>query len=218
MSAATINARLEFTISKEASSIAVTAGEVIAIYQTLCRDIESPAFVDRMNRILAQLEACYRIPVDALQALVSVTTLEQFKQQFETLHTEYSANYLNYASMPRRYVDAAYEQYLELSMGKEAATTYPVLRRAFDRFFQYIDKWINNDSWLIMSMDTLFKMTHRLLGEVATLKARDLDDAWWMYQSAMANLEPFLVLVHNRCEVMASACGGAGASQAGAAA
>ena len=202
MANAPINSKLEFTICKETANLAVTAGELIAIYQTLRLEIGNPAFLSRLDRIMAQLLDCYRIPLDALQPLLELDSPDAFQREFTAVYDVYRDQFLQYASQPRRYVDEAYAQYLELSMMREATTSYPLLKRTFDRLFQFIDKWINNDSWLIMSMDTLFKMLNRLLGEVASLKASDPDEAWWMYHSFVAALRPLHDVIRQHVAVM----------------
>ena len=218
MSSASINSKLEFTICKEVASIGVTAGELIAIHQTIVREIGSPVFLGRMEQIREHLLACYRIPLEALHPLLDLDTPERFAQQFDAVVAHYRENYLQYASRPRRFVDQAYEQYLELSMSREASTSYPLLKRTFDRFFQYIDKWINNDSWLIMSMDTLFKMMQRFLAEIVEMKAKDVDDAWWIYQGMLTNLRPFIAIVSDHCDMLAQLELAAGLKEGGAAA
>ncbi len=218
MSNASINSKLEFTICKEAGNIAVTAGELIAMHQALCREIANPPFVDRLERISESLLACYRIPLEGLKPLLEVASQAQFQQSFEAIHGNYRDQFLQYASQPRRFVDDAYAHYLELSMMREAATGYPPLKRNFDRLYQYMDKWINNDSWLIMSMDSLFKMVNRLLGEVASLNVSDPDEAWWMYHSLFNNLQPLTALIEQRVTTLAEMLEGRVATPSGAAA
>ena len=125
----------------------------------------------------------------------------RFKQLFDDTHQAFKRSYLMDVSKPRRYCDDVYDAYLAMQQTKEAKTTFPLLKRNFLRLDALYDKWINNDAYLPMSIDAVLKLQNRLLNEISELKAKDAEDAYILFSSAMEDLEDYLTLINakNSC-------------------
>ena len=78
---------------------------------------------------------------------------------------------------------------------KESKTSFPLLKRTYERFDQLYDKWITNDAWLAMSIDNLFKRLQALLNEIAAVKQKDPEDAFLIYHAAFTGFSPYLDLI-----------------------
>jgi hypothetical protein len=81
---------------------------------------------------------------------------------------------------------------------REAKTSFPLLKRTFGRLAELTDKWIANDYWLAMSIDTLYKMLPRLLTEIAELKQKNPGDAWLVYRAAVSDFDIHLALIRQQ--------------------
>jgi hypothetical protein len=68
-----------------------------------------------------------------------------------------------------------------------------MLKWAVSRLDDYIDKWIDNDTWFMMTLDRIFKMFNRFLLEINDFKRKDSDDAYLIFQLAISD---FAALVH----------------------
>lgn len=175
----------EFKINKELASVSNTACEWLSIAEVVNGQIPSGAFHDQFNQMIRELTGCYELVVKNLRQLGELQDEAAFADGFDSLLEAYRGYYLQEASKPRPFADEAYEIFLELSLTKEYKTGYPLLRRTFDRLNEFVDKWVTNDSWIVMSLDIVFKTMLRFLQELETLKKQDCEDAFIVYQSAM---------------------------------
>ena len=107
-------------------------------------------------------------------------------------------------SKPRRYCDNVYDAYIKMQQTKEAKTGFPVLKRSFSRLDIFYDKWITNDALLAMSIDGVLKLKNRLLTEVAEIKHKDAEDAYFVFSSAFEDFRDFLTLIQNKSESVSS--------------
>jgi len=182
----------EFTINQELGSVCATAAELTAITQTVTRFIKSESFIGVFQPMVKEITKCYELLTHNMTPFIDLTDEASFNQSFDELYARYKDDYLNEVSKPRTYSEAAYELHLELKRLDESKTNYPILKRTFARLDELINKWIDNDVWLAMSIDNILKMLQRLLNEIAELKRQDPEEAFLVYNSAMAAFKPFV--------------------------
>ncbi|WP_078121243.1 hypothetical protein [Thiosocius teredinicola] len=195
---------VEFTITKELANIGVTLSELISITSTVQREIRGKVFNDVFDRMVNELAKTYDVVIDNLTPLLDIETVDDFAAGFDQRYAKFRDEYLIEISKPRSYCDESYETYLELKTLRETKTKFPLLKRTFDRLDQFVEKWITNDEWLAMSVDTLFKMLYRLLTEISDTKAKDIEDAYLLYQSGREAFIAHLGLIADRQEVFDS--------------
>ena len=186
---------IELDILRELASINATRAELMSISKVVNNEIGQGDFLCRFNRIIDQISKSYDIVTEHLRGFTSLNSEESFVGSFDNCHEAYTACYLKVISKPRHYADDAYEDYLLLKTSKEIQTSYPLLKRTYQRLDQFIDKWITNDAWLAMGIDNLFKRLQTLLNEIADLKKKDPVDAYIVFDSAFRAIESQLSLL-----------------------
>jgi len=191
---------LEFSVNKELASISVTLTELAAVVGILRRQLPNTSFQTQLSQLVRPLFECYAVIADNLAPWRELLDEAVFQRDFEARHEAYQANFLKEASKPRIFCEQAYEQYQLLKSCKEVKTSYPLLKRNFTRLDEYLDKWIDNDTWLVMSMDLMFKMLNRLLQEIAEFKRKDAEDAYLVYASAFADFAVYLGVIEEKLE------------------
>jgi len=142
----------------------------------------------------------YGVVTRTLSPLVELSSAEAFQDEFAPTREAYERIYQAALSEPRVNAEYTYEKYLQFRKLREVGTGYPPLKRAFSRLHDFIDKWIDNDIWLAMTIDTLLKQVQRLLAEVAEMQKSDGDAALLMYQSSIGCLQPYLQIIEDRLE------------------
>jgi hypothetical protein len=70
-----------------------------------------------------------------------------------------------------------------------------MLKWAVSRLCDYIDKWIDNDTWFMMTLDRIFKMYNRFLIEVGDFKRKDSEDAYCIFALARNDFALFVGVV-----------------------
>ncbi|HEX4939301.1 MAG TPA: hypothetical protein VFX11_11545 [Candidatus Kapabacteria bacterium] len=186
---------IEFTITKELASISVTATELAAISTLVRGQIGSRDFRGQFDPLLASIAGAYDVVIQLLQPFAALRDAADFNRDFTACHTHYKAVYLKEASRPRLFTEQAFQQYQILKTCRELQTGFPLLKRTFTRLDELIDKWIDNDCWLVMNMDTVFKLLHRLLNEFETMRIKDPDEAWLLYRQAFDGFDPYLAIL-----------------------
>lgn len=186
---------IELTIAKEFANIGLTATEWSALADTINGHIRNRDFTVPFNRMIAELARCYDLVDEVMTPFEAMDSEALFIENFSSCHDRYKGSFLHLAGRPRKYSDDAYETYLVLHMMKECRTSYPLLRRTFDRLDQFVDKWVTNDAWLAMNIDTLLKMFNRFLLEVAEFQRKDAEDAFLLYDSAFTQFRVFMTLI-----------------------
>ncbi|RLT96899.1 hypothetical protein [Ketobacter sp.] len=204
-----LTSKLEFTLCKEAASIATTATELAAIQQTLISQIPQAEFQVALASVVAPLTDTYQALVYTLDPLFSIKSESDFHSAFPGAWDQYQQRFKEKNGIPRRCVESAYEAYLVFSQRKEAKTGFPILRRTFDRLVNYIDRYVDNDSWLLMNIDNVYKMLNLLLGEINELNQRDPEEAWFIYDQAMEAVLPFMQIINRRGQALAAGSTGA---------
>lgn len=187
----------EFKINKELASLSNTASEWLSIAEVVNGQIPSGPFHDQFNQMIKELSGCYELMVKNLRQLAELDSEAAFVNGFDGLLEAYRGYYLQEASKPRPFADEAYEIFLDLSLTKEFNTSYPLLHRTFYRLTEFVDKWVTNDAWIVMSSDIVFKTMLRFLQEIETLKKQDSEDAFIVFQSAMNRFLSYADLIDN---------------------
>jgi hypothetical protein len=186
---------IEFDIAKELATINMTLTELSSITGLVNGAIRSGDFYTRYNRIVTDIVTSYHVVTHNLSPFTQLDTESKFEELFDARHAAYTERYLVEISRPRASSEDAYEEYLELKTLKESKTSYPLLKRTFERFDHFIDKWITNDAWLAMCIDNLLKRMQALLNEIAALKKKDIEDAFLIYHAACSGFEHYLALI-----------------------
>lgn len=189
---------IEFVVAKELGNIAATQTEFVAVARVVNGEIGPGPFGTLFNTMMGRMADAYDVVIDTLQPFQALDTEAAFNDGFDARVAAYRDSYLLAISKARTLTVDAYDDYEHLVCMREAKTGYPLLKRTFARLAELTDKWIANDYWLAMSIDTLFKMLPRLLQEIADLKAKDPTDAYVIYASMLDDLDGHLSLIHER--------------------
>lgn len=185
----------ELDITEELASVCAALSETTAIANVIHNEIRNPEFLSRFNAILANIVNCGDVVTYNLQPFLAINSESALIENFDSLHAGYTKSYLKEISKPRVYSDDAYEAYVLLRLQKETKTSFPLLKRTFERLDKFIDKWITNDAWLAMSIDNMFKRLQALFNEIAALKARDTEDAFVIHFQAFESFKPYFELI-----------------------
>ncbi len=191
---------IELTLIREMTSVCATASEWDGIARTVNTLLRSGDFNSQFNQMVAELNKTYVMLGDTLSPFADLNTEQAFCDQFDALHEQYRGTYLLDVSQPRKFADETYEIYLLLKQTKEIRTNYPLLKRTFTRLDEFIDKWVTNDAWLAMSIDTLLKMLNRFFTEIGEMKRGDPEEAFLVYDAAFAELRIYLALLDEKLD------------------
>lgn len=189
---------IEFILQKELSNIGISITEFCSITGIINGEIGSGEFSKLFNTMMAKMTQAYDVVTDNLQPFINLKKEDDFNTRFDELIASYKDSYLSMIGKARAYADDAYEDYVHLVCMREAKTRFPLLKRTFKRLDELTDKWITNDYWLAMSIDTLYKMLPRLLNEIAELKQTDPEDAYQIYHAAFRDLEIHHALIKHQ--------------------
>ena len=185
----------EFKIIKETATVSATILELVAVDHRICIEIGSQDFRTEYDSLLGDVLNTYRVFLDLLKPLAFSTDEVIFADQLPELACQYEANYQQTLSIARANAEFTYEKYLQFRKRKELKTQYPPLKNSFSRLHDLIDKWIDNDIWLAMSMDTVLKMLVLILADIKDLYGRDLEEAHNQFTSSIAPLTSYLTVI-----------------------
>lgn len=191
---------IELTLIREMTSVCATASEWDGIARTVNTLLRSGDFNKQFNQMVAELNKTYVMLGDTLSPFAELDTEQRFADRFDALHEQYRGRYLLDVSQPRKFADETYEIYLLLQQTKEIRTNYPLLKRTFTRLDEFIDKWVTNDAWLAMSIDTLLKMLNRFFTEIGEMKKGDIEEAFLVYDAAFAEFRIYLALLEEKLD------------------
>ena len=186
---------IELTIARELANLDVTLAELLSLSGIVNGQMRNSDFLDLFNGMVADLARGYEAVSLNLSPLSALDSEDSFAADFDDRYAAYNGCYLHEISKPRACLDEAYEKYLVLKTLKESRTGFPLLKRTFGRLDEFVDKWVTNDAWLAMSIDTLFKMIQRLLNEIDGIKLKDPEDAWLIYSTAFADFDARIALI-----------------------
>lgn len=195
---------IEFTITKDLATISATVSELSAVNTIICEEIGSADFHQEYTSLLWDILNTYRVVNRIVQPMVDIQSFAEFNHSFMACHQEYSGGYQAALSEPRVNAEFTFEKYLQFRKRKETKTSYPLLKRSFSRLHDFIDKWIDNDIWLAMTIDTLLKGINRFLSEVAELNSKDQESAYALFSSVMTCMPPYLEIIASRTEAIAA--------------
>lgn len=185
----------EMAVLKEMASISSLRLEWSDFTSTILEQITSSEFVAQYELMNRHVLAAFDGLLTPLAPFLAIQEEEAFFSEFDQVAAHYQENFLNDAGKPRLDADAAFEAFIPIQQSKEFATGYPLLKQAFDRLDFAMDKYISNDAWLLMSIDTVFKRFSRWLMDLAQLKKMDREDAWRVYQGVVGNMGRFIEVI-----------------------
>lgn len=191
---------IEFTICKEMATISVTAEELATADAFIREEITSGDFLAEYDSLLSDIVDSYRVVLSILRPMTELDSFASFAANFTNLRESYSNSYQPALSKPRINAEFTFQKYLQFRKRKETQTNYQVLKNAFSRLHDFIDKWIDNDIWLAMTIDSLLKMLFRFLTLIADSK--DSEAACNEYLALMRNLRPYLDIVEQQVLLM----------------
>jgi hypothetical protein len=93
------------------------------------------------------------------------------------------------------YAEFTFEKNLQFRKRKEVKTSYPLLKATFARLQDLIDKWIDNDIWLAMSIDIVLKQLNLCLDDIAEAYKGDPEEAYGVYVSCVGGFGPYLAMI-----------------------
>lgn len=192
----------ELNLLKELSTISITSAELAAVASIIRSEIGSADFNADFDDLMLDMQANYEVVLENLLPLTQLLSQEDFSDNFARLSEHYNSHYLSEVSRPRIYVENTFQKYLQFRKRKEVSTGYPILKISFARLHDYIDKWIDNDIWLAMTIDIVFKLVNRWLLEVAELQKKDDEMAYALYLSLKDNLADQLQIIEKQLASM----------------
>lgn len=196
---------LELKISKELAVLNATLDEWSRMADVITQVMPKGQANSLLNQMFQTLPACYQVIVEAFQPLLKINSQGTFSREFEAQQQGYQQDFLALASQPRHHAEAAHEYYIQASTYKALKTSYPILRRSFDNLYEFIDKWVTNDAWILMGSDVIFKTLNRLLLDIHHLKRQDEEEAWLIFDAAMSRFGRQISLLEQKLAHMAFA-------------
>lgn len=192
----------ELTILKELGTISMTSAELAAVTKIIREEIDAKEFRTELHSLLSDMVNTYQLVVDIFTPFTEISTQRQFKAQFGDTFQRYSDEFNQNLSVPRVNAEFTFEKTLQFRKLSPVKTSYPILKRAFARLLEYIDKWHDNDIWLSMSIDMLMKMVLRLMNEVNDIQKKDTEQAFLLYESSASHYRGFLAIIENNIQSM----------------
>ena len=192
----------ELTILKELGTISMTSAELAAVTKIIREEIDAKEFRTELHSLLSDMVNTYQLVVDIFTPFTEISTQRQFKTQFSDTFQRCSDEFNQNLSIPRVNAEFTFEKTLQFRKLTPVKTSYPILKRAFARLLEYIDKWHDNDIWLSMSIDMLMKMVLRLMNEVNDIQKKDTEQAFLLYESSASHYRGFLAIIENNIQSM----------------
>lgn len=189
---------IEQNLLKDLGSVAMTASELASIAALVRRYRRPDDFFGGLEALFGELGRVYDVPLRVWSPWLALNGEAAFTDGFEACFAAFKDSYLGEASRPRHHTEAAYECHLALKACKAYQTGFPLLRHAFGRLDDLVDKWVTNDAWLVMNVDGALKKFSRLLDELADWHRRDAEDAWVRFAPAQDDWRRYLALIEDR--------------------
>jgi len=185
----------EFKVLKECATITATLNELAGINSIICNEIPVADFRAEYSSLLLDIVNTYQVVTEILTPLMSLNQRDLFDESLGPLAEWYAGNYQRALSQPRVNAEFTFEKYLQFRKRREVQTGYPLLKNCFARLHDLIDKWIDNDIWLAMSIDTMLKMLNLVINDVGEARKRDSDEAFMLAQAGIGKLAPYLAMI-----------------------
>ena len=181
-----------FRINEELSSVTVTATELLSVCKSFSSTVKNDEFIE--------WEKFYAVVTASFAPFYDLDCVESFVEDFDKLHQSFKENYLIDVSKPRKYCDNVYDRYIQLQQTKEAKSSFPTLKRNFQRLDALYDKWISNDNFLGLSIDAILKQKNLLLTQIADMKKKDEEDAWQVFYASFDDFCPYLNFISGKSD------------------
>lgn len=189
-----------FKINEELASIAVTSTELLATSRSVVEYLKAKDFIDSFANIILEINRSYPVVINAFQPFNQLLTIDSFEQTFDDLHKNFKDSYLLDISKPRKFCDNVYDDYIAMQQMKEAKTGFPPVKSNFIRLNELYDKWINNDAYLAMSIDSAIKLENILLSDITNEKNIDLEDAYNLCKSTFNDFTDYLHIIQKNSD------------------
>ncbi|WP_317929314.1 hypothetical protein [Halioxenophilus sp. WMMB6] len=193
---------IELNVLKELANISVTAVEVASAGAVINMAVRKPEFKAEFHDLMVDIIASYEVVVDNFNPLLAISSESEFEQSFVDFYKRFSEVYLSEISRPRVYAENTFHKNLQFWKLKETQTSNPLVKLNFARLREFIDKWIDNDIWLSMTIDGLFKSGHRLMTEIDAMNSKDSELAYLHFQASFGNFAPYLQLIDQKIAQM----------------
>lgn len=193
-----------FRINEELSSITVTATELLSICKSFSSTVKNEEFTELFNSIVSEVNQCYGVVTGSFAPFFELDCEQSFIEEFDQRHQTFRDNYLLDVSKPRKYCDNVYDSYIQLQHTKEAKSSYPALKRNFQRLDKLYDKWISNDNFLGLSIDAVLKQKNLLLTQIAELKKKDAEESWQVFYQSFDDFCPYLNFISGKSREIAN--------------
>ena len=190
----------EFRVIKEMATITATLLEVASIDKLIGSELSPGSFNDLYRDLLLDIIDTYQGVQRIVSPLVEADHAKGFSERFPGLKDWFSDSYQQALSVPRINAETTFQKYLQFRKRKEMQTKYPPLKAAFSRLHDIIDKWIDNDIWLAMSIDGMLKTLNLFLGDAEVALTRDKEEGYALYHSCIGNLAPHLLIMDKALE------------------
>lgn len=188
----------EMSLLKELAVLSVVRQEWRDVAAVVLGQIRKDTFVGLYQSMDSEVEKLFAFMAETLSPFVAIQSEADFVERFDALQLDYQETFLEQAGKPRYFADEAFEYFIPIQQSKEFNTGYPLLKQAFDRLDFLVDKYVANDSWILMSIDTVMKRLSRWLLELVEIKKADSEDAWRLYSGIMSSATPYVDILKAR--------------------
>lgn len=196
----------ELNAIKDLSTICATGSEVANVVFQLRQTARSASFRQELNDLVIDIADSYGVVFDNFSALSGFNTEQEFAECFAGLAAEYESRYLLEISKPRAFSELTFQKNLQFWKLKESKTRHPLLMGLFARLKAYIDKWIDNDLWLAMTIDSFFKSSFQIIKTTESLLEKDSELGYMYYCSSLRCYKPFLTIIADNKKLLRDEC------------
>jgi len=186
------------------ATVSATATELRAVAEALYVTSHKQEFKQELTSLLDEILQSYEVVLEHFQPLCAFNDPVVFEKGFPQLAQAFADDYLTVISLPRIYAELTFQKHLQFWKLKETQTKHPLLSNLFTRLKAFIDKWIDNDIYLAMTIDSLFKSAHRVVGEVNELLLQDAELGYLAYQCSLGQLTAYLNIIQVHVTVLRS--------------
>jgi hypothetical protein len=188
----------EMSFLKELAVLSVVRQEWRDVAGVVLEQIRNDEFVGLYQSMDSEVEKLFVFMAETLAPFLAIHSEAEFVERFDALQKNYQETFLEQAGKPRYFADEAFEYFIPIQQSKEFNTGYPLLKQVFDRLDFLVDKYLANDSWILMSIDTLMKRLSRWLLELVEVKKTDSEDTWRLYSGIMSSAKLYVDILRIR--------------------
>lgn len=192
-----------FRINEDLAGVSVSAIELLSVTRALSKTIPNKDTRSLLHRIIAEINKSFGVVHDSFAPFYQIDSEAVFMEKFDQCLEDFKSNYLLDVSKPRKFCDNVYDNYIQLQHCKEFKSSFPILKRNFERLETHYDKWISNDNFLGLAIDGVLKQKNLLLSHIAERKPKDEEDAWLIFQSAFEDFRCLLDCIEENSKAIA---------------